>query len=282
MKRLSFIHSRSAASLRKRLARAGLMIGVAGGCLLGSTTRSLAAVNDTMVFTYGTSISSPPATNSQLGTPPWATVTLTEQADGLFWMDIDTSFSSTQTPPSDPSVTQLAFNLNNNYSSYGTNAFSLVSPFCEPNSSTTTTTCDGSISLAYALDGQGITGAGQPKGGFDLLVQLPPPGKKLDNSQSPIRLFIQAPTITFSVADFLGGLSKDGYETAAKIQELNGNPGSTVITGTGGGGEPPIDPETQVPGPLPILGAASAWAFSRHLRRRVQVGQGVLAPVRSV
>ena len=45
--------------------------------------------------------------------------------------------------------------------------------------------------------------------------------------------------------------------------------------------EPPIDPETQVPGPLPILGAASAWVFSRRLRRRVQVGQGVLAPVRS-
>jgi hypothetical protein len=168
MKRLSFIHSRSAPSLGKRLALTGLMIGGAGGCLLGSTTRALAAVNDKVVFTYGTSISSPPATNSQLGTPPWATVTLTEQAGGLFWMDIDTSFNSTQIPPSDPSLTQLAFNLNTDYTSFGTTAFKKVSPFCEPNSSTTTTTCDGSISLAYALNGQGITGSGQPQGGFDL------------------------------------------------------------------------------------------------------------------
>jgi len=106
---------------------------------------------------------------------------------------------------------------------------------------------------------------------------------KLDNSQAPIRLFIQAPSVTFNVADFLGGLSTNGYQTATKIQGLNGTPGSTVITGTGEliPAEPPIDPETQVPGPLPILGAASAWAFSRRLRRRVQVGQGVLAPVRS-
>ena len=117
-----------------------------------------------------------------------------------------------------------------------------------------------------------------------MLVQLPPPGVKLDNSQSPIRLFIQAPTPTFSVADFLGDLSKDGYETAAKIQELNGNPGSTVITGTGefNPEEPPIDPETQVPGPLPILGGAAAWACSRRLRRRVQRGRGVPVVVGSV
>jgi hypothetical protein len=284
MNRPSFIHSRSAPSIFHRLARTGLMIGVAGGCLLGSTTRAMAALNDTVVFTYGTTISDPPATNSQLGTPPWATVTLTEQADGLFWMDIDTSFNSTQTPPSDPSLTQLAFNLNTNYSSYGTNAFSLVNPFCLPNSPTTTTTCDGKdLALAYALNGQGITGSGQPQGGFDLLVQLPPPGVKLDNSQAPIRLFIQAPTTTFSVADFLGDVSTDGYETAAKIQELKGTPGSTVITGTGElkPEEPPIDPETQVPGPLPILGGASAWAFSRRLRRRVQLGGGAIAAIGS-
>jgi len=204
-------------------------------------------------------------------------VTLTEQADGLFWMDIDTSFASTQTPPSDPSLTQLAFNLNGDYSSIP-DPFTLVTPFCTPNSPSTTTTCDGSISLEYDLDNVGVSGSGQTSG-YDLLVQLPPPGLKLDNSQSPIRLYIQGPSSSFSVVDFFeacsngalydGGCPTGDYQTVAKVQELNGNPNSTVISGTGTftpGGEPE---DNSVPGPLPIIGAATAFGFSRKLRQRI-------------
>lgn len=35
----------------------------------------------------------------------------------------------------------------------------------------------------------------------------------------------------------------------------------------------PIDPPTNVPGPLPLLGAAAAWNYSRRLRKRIKAAQ---------
>ncbi len=61
----------------------------------------------------------------------------------------------------------------------------------------------------------------------------------------------------------------------------------TTATGTGGQSEkvgglprkPPQNPTDAVPGPLPILGAATAFGFSRRLRRRIVVsGRGAALP----
>jgi hypothetical protein len=127
---------------------------------------------------------------------------------------------------------------------------------------------------------QGISGSSQTSG-YDLLVDLPPPpgsGSNVLNDGN----FIEFGLAGVGADAFLKQTTNAGnYYTVAKVQGLEGRPGSTVISGEPGG-DPPIDPETQVPGPLPILGGATAWAFSRRLRRRVQLGGRALAAVGSV
>jgi len=272
------------------LARAGVVIGVASGCLLGSTTRVLAAAGDTVVFTYGKSISAPEADNSQLGPPPppWATVTLTEQTGGQFLMNIDTSFAPED--GSNPSLTELAFKLNPSYATPLSFSFFAPCIYAGLGSPPSPQTCGGDLGLDssdFAGDGSvGVSGADQTSG-YDFFVDLPPNGQKLNNAQSPIELSIQGPA-DFGIAYFLLGSPQDienkDYATVAKIQELievptgcEGDactfPGSTVITGSGSN-EPPGPPEeSQVPGPLPLLGAATAFGFSRKLRYRIAAGE---------
>lgn len=199
-------------------------------------------------------------------------------SDGIFSMTIDTSFKSTN-PPSDPSLTQLAFNLD----PFPVGSFSFTSAItppgssCTPNSPGTTTTCDGTITLGFGSNNsQGVDGSGQ-KFGYDLLVNLPPPGIKLNNAQSPITLYIQGPS-DFKVASFRAcsfdktyakidesNCPEGYYETVAKIRELNAPVGSTVLIGF----DPPNGNGTSVPAPLPLAGAAAALGLSRSLRRRL-------------
>lgn len=131
------------------------------------------------------------------------------------------------------------------------------------------------------MNTQGVSGGAQT-GGYDLLVDLPPPpgsGPTFLNGGDSITFNLTGAGL-YAEAFLAQTANAGAYYTVAKVQGLTGQPDSTVISGEPGG-EPPIDPETQVPGPLPILGAASAWAFSRRLRRRVQVGQSVLPAVGS-
>jgi hypothetical protein len=185
----------------------------------------------------------------------------------------DDSTNPTTTYP-DVFVSELAFNLIGAPLSvaYGGNCVSFEIAIC-------TGFENGANNGIFSGNGnQGISGSSQTSG-YDLLVDLPPPpgsGSNVLNDGN----FIEFDLTGVGADAFLKQTTSAGnYYTVAKVQGLEGRPGSTVISGEPGGDL--IDPETQVPGPLPILGAVSAWAFSRRLRRRVQVGQGVLAPVRS-
>lgn len=269
------------------LARLGLGLGIAGAAL---ATAPLQAIAATTSFDYGQSISNPVAPDAQLGSYPWATVVLDDEGslagslgDGIFQMVIIPNFSPYPPDTSTPSITQLAFSIKDFKKS---DTYSFISPtFCTTTSTTTPkTTCDGSFGITTkGPDEVGVVGAGASglnKQGFDLLVNLPPPGVKLDVSQGSITLFIKGPS-GFSVTAFnqacsngivpdpvTGACPAGSYKTVAKVQELI-NSGSTVIADGGNGNQIPPDPPGQsVPGPLPILGATAALAFSRRLRLR--------------
>ena len=242
-----------------------------------------ARAHDSVQFLYGTSISSPPATNSQLGNPPWLQVDITNllsgDPTGGVRMKISPVFQDATTSPTtiypDVFVSELAFNLLGAPLSvaYGGNCVSFETAIC-------TGFETGANNGIFSGNGnQGISGSAQASG-YDLLVDRPPPpgsGSNVLNDGN----FIEFDLTGVGADAFLKQTTNAGnYYTVAKVQGLDGTPGSTVISGEPGV-DPPIPPETQAPGPLPILGAASAWAFSRRLRRRVQVGQGVLPAVGS-
>lgn len=250
-----------------------------------------------VVFRYGVSISDPPASNSQLGFPVtpgtlplWAVVTFSDSetspemgiADDHFLMEINALFDPVD--GGSPSLTQLAFNLLGDYSadasakaSADADMFQVVGcSSVNPDSTLCDALAKGRISASYASNGMNVDGLSLKKQAFDFLLELPPPGEpKLDVGQSPIVLDIAAPA-GFSVQAFkacsndetfdaIKGCSGGAYETVAKVQELRGSPNSTIISGSD---PPPLNGEP-VPGPLPILGAASAFSLSRRLRQRL-------------
>lgn len=267
-------------SLRRRLR--GLAMFAAASTALAAPLGARA--QDFLQFSYGASISSPPATNSQLGTPPWLLVDITNldpgNQSGGVRMKISPFFQDTSTNPTttypDVFVSELAFNLIGAplSVSYGGNCVSNEAAIC-------TGFLTGANNGIFSGNGnQGVSGSAQTSG-YDLLVNLPPPPGSAANVLNDGN-FIEFDLTGVGVDAFLKQTANPGNNyTVAKVQGLAGNPGSTVISGEPGG-DPPIDPETQVPGPLPILGGASAWAFSRHLRRRVQSGRSALAAVGSV
>jgi|GEM_PF-2399480 len=180
-----------------------------------------------------------------------------------------------------PSLTQLAFNLLGDYS-VDAEMFKVVgcsSP--NPGSTICEALAKGAVSAAYQSNGMNVDGLSLKKHAFDFLVELPPPGDpKLDVGQSPIILDIAAPP-GFSVQAFkacsndevfndITGCSGGAYETVAKVQELRGSPNSTLISGSD---PPPLLNGEPVPGPLPILGAASAFRLSRRLRQRLALAR---------
>lgn len=245
---------------------------------------------DPVVFRYGTSISDPPASNVQLGLPGdpgslplWAEVSFRDvetdpdkaSAGGSFQMEIKALFDPVD--GSTPSLTQLAFNLLGDYSAEA-EAFKVIAcSSTNPGSTICNALAKGAVSAAYQSNGMNVDGLSLKKHAFDFLVELPPPGApKLDVGQSPITLDIAAPP-GFSVQAFkacsndqvfndITGCSGGAYETVAKVQELQGSPNSTLISGSD---PPPLLNGDPVPGPLPILGVASAFRLSRRLRQRL-------------
>ena len=230
-------------------------------------------------FLYGTSISSPPASTSQLGTPPWLQVLIEDSGANEVLMTI-TPFFQDPAPPADPLTTypsvfvsELAFNLNLDTPAsvvYAGDCFSVEASIC---SNFVGRPQNG---IFTGANNQGVSGSGQTSG-YDLSVNLPPPpgsAPNVLNAGDVISFKLAAPSLdagTFTSASFLAQTSNAGdYYTVAKIQGLRGNPNSTVISGEPQA-EPPIPPETEVPAPLPLLGAASALAFSRRLRLRRQL-----------
>lgn len=170
-------------------------------------------------------------------------------------------------------ITQLAFNLSN-VPLAGSTTISKLGP----NASNYCTVISGSFSCTDAfssqnditsgVNNQNINGAGGTGGkGYDLLIDLPPPGGNLTDILSNgdiITLTIYGPNLT--EASF-NAINVDGYLAAAKVQRINciitngiESCGSTVIGST----------RKKVPAPLPILGAAAAFAYSRRIRQRIE------------
>jgi hypothetical protein len=231
-----------------------------------------------VTFFYGTSISVPPATTSQLGDPPWLQVDINDVSSGVVNMKISPVFQSALPPATYPDVfvSELAFNLIGAPLpvAYGGNCLSAEAAIC------TGFLTGANNGIFSGNNNQGVSGSAQTSG-YDLSVNLPPPPGSAANVLNGGN-FISFDLTGVSADDFLAQTSNAGnYYTVAKVQGLAGTPGSTVISGEPGG-EPPIPPDTTVPTPLPILGAASALACSRRLRRRVQRGRGVPVVVGSV
>ena len=215
-KQRAFTALKSFKSRPRSLAHVGAALAITAAWLATAPTQALANI---VTFNYVKSISNPPAPDEQLGLnpsmfSPWATVILDDGFDlddGLFRMLIEAKFDPAPPDTSTPSITQLAFSINGFESLPALSPlFSFApEPFCSPNSPASTTTCDGTFSIDYGLDNVGVVGAGASnlnKKGFDLLINLPPPGVKLDVSQGMIELLIQGPP-SFSVDSFANACS---------------------------------------------------------------------------
>lgn len=267
-----------------------LVLSLAGCSLLAfSTPRAEAATAASVPYVYSDSFLANSLEPGELGNAtPWATVVFSDtdiagnkligelpsSGSRYLSMEISTNFmagNAAPLPEQLPAVTQFVFNLAQDFSSTSP-PFALIG--CSQNPARSPFTCLGDISIAYALDGVSYDGA-DAHGRFDLLVDLPPPlqssGAMLDNSQSPTTLLISAPA-SFSTADLIKQFSQPplqknkpytAYESLAKVQRLP-TAGSTTLIGV----DAPPDSQP-VPGPLPLLGAASALGFSRALRRRL-------------
>lgn len=269
-----------------------LVLSLAGCSLLAfSPARAAIPTAVGVLYEYSDSFLANSLEPGELGrNTPWATVLFSDtDIDGIqlrsllsssesryFSMEIRTTFMAGNPDPLPaqlPAVTQFVFNLAQDFSSTSP-PFAVIG--CSQNPARSPSTCLGDISISYALDGVRYDGD-DAHGRFDLLVDLPPPlrsnGAMLDNSQSPITLLISAPS-NFSTADLIKQFSQPplqknkrytAYESLAKVQRLP-TAGSTTLIGV----DAPPDSQP-VPGPLPLLGAASALGFSRALRRRLAV-----------
>ena len=83
--------------------------------------------------------------------------------------------------------------------------------------------------------------------------------------------------VSEAIKSFIGGQSLSGpYAVATRWQGIGTDgcsdkvPGYVCPTGDPGCDPPPFTPPDEVPGPLPLFGAAAAFGYSRKLRRRLQ------------
>lgn len=235
-------------------------------------------------FLYNAPIAIPPGEVAPPGQPPWLQVLI----DTVGKDTVQMTMTSTLSDPS-PFISEVAFRLDPSLFPLLANV-NYVPETCRSNEAAICTNFLGNSKngVKFGVNTQGISGGAQTSG-YDLLIDLPPPpgsGSTFLNGGDSISFQLTG-TGLYAEAflppqqAFLAPTANSGaYYTVAKVQGLPGEPGSTVIAGEPGG-DPPIEPETQAPGPLPILGGASAWACSRRLRRRVQRGRDGLPAVRS-
>lgn len=214
------------------------------------------------VISIGKPNTSPPPVLGQ----PVVTATFKDLDSGQVSLNIATNFSDAAN-----FIDQIGFNFT------GSPNFSIAGCTQTQVPSSDIGLCaSGVTTLAFNQDGTNVAGGGNLAKGFDFLVDLPPPPGE-DGNPGPFRLGGQGEsiTLTFTNADnnlaasqFFAKTAK-GYYTSAHIQGLT-NGGSTNIVGTPPGTDPPPPaPGDSVPGPLPLLGAAAAFGYSRKLRTRI-------------
>lgn len=223
------------------------------------------------------------------GTPPWLLVTLEQVSNDIVSMQINPYFADTGQEYANAFVSQLSFNL-----------------LIEPPTITANGTCSSDVSLNYCTDflvnypngqppveyqsnntsGDGV-GVFSGTKGFDLLVNLPngPNSNVQLTSGKQVKFNLYGLGLTpesFSATN--PSYTTPGYPPSeeciycnlseAKIQGITAD--STVIYA----GSPltaPDPKEDEVPSPLPIVGAVSAWSYARRLRRRSRDQQQTMA-----
>jgi hypothetical protein len=149
-----------------------------------------------------------------------------------------------------PRITQLAFN---------------TQPFLGGSNIEGGTQSPGWQSTYTADNAQSIDGGGNATKGFDLLLTSSPgitngirPGEVVTFIVTDITA---AGSSDFSTSSFLA-TNSEGYFAAAKVQGIGGQDRSTQI----------VVRRNPIPAPIPVFGAAMAFAYSRGLRRRLNQG----------
>ncbi len=198
------------------------------------------------------------------GKIPVFSATFTDAGTGKVNLTVATNFS-------DPKnfIDDIGFNFTNSITGLAIDSCSeSVNTICAP----------GDTSLVVNPNGVSVNGGGSIGVGFDFLVDFPPPPGSGGNP-GPKRLGGSGETITLTLKSTNpGGLAPGDFftqtsnllYTSAHIQGLAVG-GSTNIVGTPPGNTPPPPaPGDAVPGPLPLLGAAAAFGYSRKLRGRIK------------
>ncbi|WP_216904621.1 hypothetical protein [Synechococcus sp. CCY 9618] len=240
------------------------------------------------IFEYGGLVPGAGATPGSVSTPgPWARVTLSDTIANTVTLLVENLVPA----PYGDTLTALVFNLSpsSNF---------LLSATCSTGGTAYVATTAGSA--CGTLSGQGtnnqsLSGGGQATKRFDLLFDLKPqdnnPNKALNGGETMTFQVTNTGAGPFSVSSLLATNpvfksdqpSTGGYYSFAKFQSVGNGSGSVEVYGTprpvGGPGDAPGDPPgTAVPGPVPLLGAAAGFGWSRKLRRRLRDSRNGITP----
>lgn len=187
------------------------------------------------------------------GTPPYLTALIQDINDDASLGANQVSITLTNNLAGTSSVTQIAFNINPFPASAPT-ATGNIGPIPIPNGPPNKT------DVQIADNGVVVPGSGTVTG-FDLSIDMNP---NIYNQGKTLKLIvtdITSPSVITANSFLSKNFDGEGnFYTLAKIQSI-GIEGqqSTVIVGK----------VRKIPGPLPILGAGIAFAYSRRMRRRV-------------
>jgi hypothetical protein len=194
------------------------------------------------------------------GSQPYLTAIIQDINDNVGLQTGQVKITLTNNLAGTTSVGQVAFNINPFKQTTSTGSISpgpagqnpIPIPIPIPNDTPLKT------SITTGNDAISVPGSGNI-GGFDLSIDMNPQVYRAGRTLSIIVTDITNPPLTANSFLSTNNNGTGDYYTLAKIQSIGQDGQSTVIKGT----------PRAIPGPLPILGAGIAFAYSRRLRRRV-------------
>jgi hypothetical protein len=231
-------------SVTPLLRRIALQGGLALGLMIFGEVSAPAVASAGLIFEFSDSINgAPPSSSPNPGGPPWLIATITDLANGNgVQMKLESRLAG------DEFISNIGFNLDD--AKFNTRSSGLTVN-CSPSSGP----CLTNFSSLYSQNEFSVTsGQNNPGGvsGFDLGLLF---GVNQFQGESTATINITGAGLT---ANEFNRLNSEGLLMAAKVQGI----------GSGGNGSGEIG-GTEVPGPLPLLGAVAAFRTSRRLRRRL-------------
>ncbi|MBM5823498.1 MAG: hypothetical protein FJ082_13895 [Cyanobacteria bacterium K_Offshore_surface_m2_011] len=255
---VNMLSSMKTLNLRKLLMTQG-KTSLLAGALIGShlwPTPSFAAVGDSAEFFYTHQQNGGVALPSSQGW--WLKGLATETTSGL-----EFTFTTAASGNTNQFFNDFVFNVKEGPASVLINCFGNAQAACQ---STGGNSGDGN----YVQSGSAPLGNFIATTGWELtLLNAPPPGGT-SNVLNEVASNQPGETIMFSVSGLtiahLTTNANNGYFSCTHHQGLGSNAeGSSRLCAKFGGQAP-----NEVPGPLPILGTAAAFGFSRRLRGRIR------------